>query len=140
MMMKVSLKKILGAFSFLVGIILLISSQSGITGNVVGERADAVSSILSLVLIIGGIVLIAYSSRDFGDFYKDYKKDENWFRGRESLREHNKEARLAAKKEYFNINNKNPDKKELKEFMRGYHEKGLLPHIIRQWRLRDKNF
>ncbi len=51
-------KKFLGAFLFLIGTFLLISSQSGITGNVVSERADAVGSVLSLVLIIGGLVLL----------------------------------------------------------------------------------
>ena len=44
---------------FFTGIFILVSSQSGMTGNVVSERVSSVSSILSLVLIVGGILFMA---------------------------------------------------------------------------------
>jgi len=56
--MKPSIKKFIGAFLFLVGVIMLSASQSGITGNIISDRTGAVGSILSLVLIVGGLVVM----------------------------------------------------------------------------------
>ena len=51
-------KRSVGAFMFLIGTFMLISSQSGITGNVVSEIVDSMSSVFGLILIIGGLVLM----------------------------------------------------------------------------------
>jgi len=70
-------KRGLGIFLFLIGIFILISSQSGMTGNVVSDRVSAVSSILGLVFIIGGMVFMSfgdkpeYVRRDLGDILLD---------------------------------------------------------------------
>tara|TARA_Y100000034_G_C6907887_1_gene421897 strand:+ start:175 stop:603 length:429 start_codon:yes stop_codon:yes gene_type:complete len=50
-------KRGLGIFLFLIGVFILTSSQSGITGNIVSDRVNAISSIFGLVFIIGGLVL-----------------------------------------------------------------------------------
>lgn len=42
---------------FIIGVFLLASSESGITGNVISERVSAVSSIFSLMLVIGGVLV-----------------------------------------------------------------------------------
>ena len=51
-------KRGLGIFLFLIGVFMLISSQSGMTGNVVSERTNALSSIFGLVFVIGGLGLM----------------------------------------------------------------------------------
>jgi hypothetical protein len=57
-------KRGLGIFLFLIGVFILISSQSGMTGNVVSERVSAVSSVFGLVFIIGGMILFIYESKE----------------------------------------------------------------------------
>ncbi len=56
-------KEVIGGILFITGIFLLISSQLGITGNVISERADAISSVLSIILIAGGVVLMAVGKK-----------------------------------------------------------------------------
>ena len=56
-------KKTLGALMFFIGTILLISSQSGITGNVVSERVGGVSSVLSIVLIVVGLFMMVIKTK-----------------------------------------------------------------------------
>jgi len=55
--MNEKFEKILGAGLFLLGIVLLASSQTRITGSVISETAGGVGSVLSLVMIIGGLFL-----------------------------------------------------------------------------------
>lgn len=52
-----NLKKVVGVFLFLIGTFFLISSQSGMTGNVISERANALSSVFGLIFIIIGLIL-----------------------------------------------------------------------------------
>ncbi len=56
---------------------MLISSQSGMTGNVVSDRVSAVSSIFGLVFIIGGLGLMIYEERSpkqkIEDIVKQYE-------------------------------------------------------------------
>ena len=59
--MKLLLQKTLGALLFIIGISLLASSQSGITGNIISETFGTVgSSIFGLVFIVGGIGIIIF--------------------------------------------------------------------------------
>ena len=51
-------KKCTGIFLFLLGAFLLISSQSGMTGNTISTRASALSSVFGLVLIAVGLGLM----------------------------------------------------------------------------------
>jgi len=51
------LKKAAGLLLFIKGTLLLTCSQSGITGHLVSERVDALSSIFSLIFIVGGLFL-----------------------------------------------------------------------------------
>jgi len=49
--------KLFGALSLIIGAFLLFSSQTGLTGAVIGnEKAGTIGSILGLILIIGGIL------------------------------------------------------------------------------------
>jgi len=66
-------KRSVGAFLFLIGVIVLISSQSGITGNVVSEMVDSVSSVFGLLFIIVGLVLMAYRGLE-RDLAREIKK------------------------------------------------------------------
>ncbi|MEK6758035.1 MAG: hypothetical protein AABX88_02810 [Nanoarchaeota archaeon] len=51
--------KLFSALSLIIGALLLFSSQTGLTGAVIGiERAGSIGSILGLVLIIGGILVM----------------------------------------------------------------------------------
>ena len=55
-------KPILGLFLFLFGIILVFTSRSGLTGQVVSsEETVEISSIFSIVLIIFGLTLLTFS-------------------------------------------------------------------------------
>lgn len=51
-------KKIIGAIMFFAGIFMLVSSQSGMTGNVINEGISGISSILGLIFIVGSLGLI----------------------------------------------------------------------------------
>lgn len=45
------------AFSLIIGVFLLFTSQTGLTGAVIGtERAGSIGSIIGVILIIGGLV------------------------------------------------------------------------------------
>ena len=56
--MKKECRKIIGVLAFFIGVFVLMNSQVGITGNVVSERVDGVSSVFSLILIFVGIGLM----------------------------------------------------------------------------------
>ena len=65
------MKKVAGALSFIVGIILLVSSQSGITGNVISEVAGSLSSIFGLMFIVGGLVFMGLGGKDLDTILLD---------------------------------------------------------------------
>lgn len=52
------LKKIFGIFLFLIGVVLISGSQSGITGNAISETASAFGNIFGLVFVVIGILII----------------------------------------------------------------------------------
>lgn len=52
------LKRIFGIFLFLIGIILISGSQTGITGNIISETASAFVNIFGLVLVVVGVLLM----------------------------------------------------------------------------------
>ena len=137
-------QKILGALMLLTGIILLSSSQTGMTGAVIGERAGGVGSILGLVLIVGGVLVMGGKSVE--DTLKAIDIDSDNFRGgirpmwtgKKNLRpgsdgnnsKKNEEAerifRIYFREEY----GYSPNKKELKSYMRPYHERGLIGEML----------
>ena len=53
------LKRGIGTALFSIGLFLLINAQSmTITGNVISDRIASVSSILGLIMIVGGMLLM----------------------------------------------------------------------------------
>jgi hypothetical protein len=56
------MKKIIGSALFIIGLISLISSQTGITGNTISEVVGSLGSSLGLIMVIGGLVLMVYKN------------------------------------------------------------------------------
>ena len=75
-------KLILGIFLFLIGIILIVSSQTGITGNVISETASAFGNIFGLVFVVVGILLMGESLENIVDH-----REASTPQAREKLRE-----------------------------------------------------
>lgn len=51
------MKRVVGILLFVKGTILLISAQTGITGNIISETIGSFSSILGLIMIVGGLFM-----------------------------------------------------------------------------------
>ena len=62
--------KLLGALVFFAGCFMLLGSQLGMTGNVISEWTGSVTSFLSVIVIVGG-VLVMMVSKDEGDLEKE---------------------------------------------------------------------
>lgn len=70
--MKTPLFKLFSALSIIFGALLLFSSQIGLTGAVIGtEKAGSIGSIISLILVIGGMIC--------GKSYEDIESELNRF-------------------------------------------------------------
>jgi len=120
-------KTLLSIILILIGATLLINSQTPILGAVTGLKnlTPNVSLIAGLVFIVAGIIV----------YYEEYSEEHRQkphFRGHDSQRRHNQEARYAARQEYRRIHGKNPTRQELKEFIRGPHERGELSDLVKR--------
>ncbi len=116
--------RLAGVLSFVIGIIFLIHSFSGITGFIIHEELNKnTSSILGAVFILIGIILLS-ARRDY----------EYGLRSRDSLRIHNEEAHYAARETFRRQYHHNPNKEELKKFIRKYHERGWLGDLVDAFR------
>jgi hypothetical protein len=140
-------KRGLGIFLFLIGVFILISSQSGMTGNIVSDRVSAISSILGLVFIIGGILLFVglneyrQENKNLVDLVKEDKYfGEPGYRRKKMINQipSNREAKEACKWNYKQEYRRKPTEIELREYMRHLHENKEIPYIVMGWKKRKK--
>ncbi|MBI2045362.1 hypothetical protein HYT23_04860 [Candidatus Pacearchaeota archaeon] len=117
---------ILGLALFSLGVAVVLSSITGMTGFVISDNFGAsINIILGLVPIVAGLIII-FSDRHRGD-------DDNYsdrMRGRDSLRAHNEEAHHRMIRRYISEHGREPSKQELKEYIRKYHETDELADIM----------
>ena len=120
--MKFNLWKIFGVLFFIKGAVLLFLFYYGMTGfAIVEDLSSRTGSVLGLALVIGGIGLFLFEREDR-------------FRGRDSLRRHNKEAEYAMKQTFIEEHGRHPSRKELRELTRKYHVSGELHEIVDSYR------
>lgn len=124
------MKRFTGILFFWVGITLILNSFSSITGYIITENISKnISGIWGLVFIIVGI-FIFLKLEDITTIYDSRQTKRTNLKPRKSLREHNKQAQIFAKKAYHKEYGKNPTQQELKKYIRQLHEKGELHEII----------
>lgn len=130
--------KIAGALSLLlllIGVMIILATPYPvIVGSVVGVGTITNFGFLyGLFLILASSVLFAFANEENEEKNAQYEaleerlssedsKDPK-FKSRKSLREHNRFAKLCAIEAYMDVYKKKPSEKELKEFLRPYHEK-----------------
>ena len=118
---KRKLLRIIGAGYLVLGIIVILASSRGITGFVIFEDIPSgVGYVLGIVFLIVGVLVLMAGGR------------EPTFRGRDSLREHNKEAGYLAREAYREEHGRYPNKQELIRYIREHHERGTLHELVEE--------
>ncbi len=102
MRMKPPLFKLLSALSLILGAFLLFSSQTGLTGAVIGnERVGSIGSIIGIILIIGGVLGVMVSEE--GDLEREVKGPIKILISETALKRSKKDKRIMNdKKRYIN--------------------------------------
>jgi cobalamin biosynthesis protein CobD/CbiB len=83
-------RKTLGAISFLIGVVLILNSLSGITGFVIAETiGTGISGIIGLVLVIGGLALFMGGRKSLMHLIgiHDYEEDKDYQKLKNKLRQ-----------------------------------------------------
>ena len=125
---KRKLVRLIGIGYFLLGCIVILISSENITGLVISENfSGTYGQILGIVFIVAGI-LIFLSAR----------KRYNEFKGRDSLRRHNEEARFYAQQDYTEEYGRHPNNPKLRNYIRRLHERGKLSDVIEEQRQKKK--
>lgn len=119
--------RVFGLLFILIGLILVANSFR-LTGFAVLESVEGTAtSIIGILLVVGGIILVSFGRQSYSHL-----------KSRAALRQHNSEARWAARRAYRTQYGHNPTRVDLRKYERTLHDSGDMDSVVEEQKSRRK--